>query len=199
MTGSQSASPERIYDERGDYEEEPVTGEIPGLTHTATPTHRENGEVQHLWYKAMLAFLSLSLGIMSGLHVVLEEEGEKSNVDSQGEGVGNGDPEISVEVEQHHADTASSTAEPPVGLVQVLQEEIGEQGGANEEEGVHRVLPLGYGLKEDAANMFGPDLADILHVLNMQSVVSKGEVMSQYNPAVEYHLNIKHNQLFLQQ
>ena len=85
----------------------------------------------------MLAFLSLIVSIMSSLHVVLEEEGEQSNVDSQGEGVGNGDPEISVEVEQHHAETPSTTAEPPVGLVQVLQEEIGEEGGAYEEEAVH--------------------------------------------------------------
>ena len=45
VTSSQSASPERIYDERGDYEEEHVTGEIPGLTNTSTPTHREDGEI----------------------------------------------------------------------------------------------------------------------------------------------------------
>ena len=81
--------------------------------------------------------MSLSVGQMSGLHVVLEQEGEKSNVDRQRQGVGNGDPEVSVEVKQQHPQTPSTATEPTVGLVQVLQQEVGEEGGAYEEESVH--------------------------------------------------------------
>ena len=119
---------------------------------------------------------------MSRLHVVLEEEREKSNVDSQCEGVGNGDPEISVEVEQHHAETPSTTAEPPVGLVQVLQEQIGEEGGAYEEESVHGVVCLVDGLKENAGSVLPADTLSIVLVHHIQIVLTKSKMMTQYDP-----------------
>ena len=130
----------------------------------------------------MFAFLSLSLGIMSGLHVVLEEEGEKSNVDSQGEGVGNGDPEISVEIEQHHAETPSTTAEPAISLVQVLQQEKGEEGGAYEEESVHGVVCLVDGLKENAGSVSHANILSIVHVHNIQTVLTIVKMVTQDDP-----------------
>ena len=90
-----------------------------------------------MWQESPLAFFRLFEGEMSRLHVVLEQERQQADVNSQSEGVGNADPEISVEVKQTHAETSSTATEPPIGLVQVLQEEVGEEGGSYEEESVH--------------------------------------------------------------
>ena len=86
---------------------------------------------------ASLAFFSLIVGQVSGVHVVVEDEGKDTNVDGNGQDVGDGDPEISVEVKQQHPDNRRPGAEPTIGLVQVLQQEIGEQSSANEEERVN--------------------------------------------------------------
>ena len=134
---------------------------------------------------------------MSGRHIVSEDQGNDAYEDRHRQGVGDGDPQVSVDVEQQHPDHPRPTTEPTIGLVQVLQEEIGEQGGSYEEKGVHRVLPLGYGLKQDAAHVFAPDLTDVLHVLNMQGAVSKREVMSQYNPFSKIKISLQYKMIKL--
>ena len=98
---------------------------------------RENVEVENVIHDGSLAFLRLLIGQVTSVHVVVEEERKYANVDRNGQDVWNGDPEISVEVKQQHPDNRRPGAEPTIGLVQVLQQEIGEQSSANEEERVN--------------------------------------------------------------
>ena len=123
----------------------------------------------------LLAVLSLGIGKTSSVHIVLEDEGHHSDGNGDGQSVGNGDPEISVDVEEDHADESRPTAEPAVGLVEVLEEEEGEESGSYEEEGVDGVLSLHDSLEEEASGVSVLDLADILHVLDMEDTNKRAE------------------------
>ena len=117
---------------------------------------------------ASLAVLCLGPGEMAGVHVVPQYEGEDADVDGHGEGVGDGDPQVSVDVEQNHSDYPSSTTEPAIGLVQVLEEEEGEESGSYEEEAVHGVFSLEDGSEQEASGVNVTNFIDVLLVLNVK-------------------------------
>ena len=94
-----------------------------------------------------LAVLGLRVSQVSCVHVVFEDQGDHANEDGHDEGVGDGDPQVSVDVEKNHANNSSTATEPAIGLIQVLEEEVGEESGSYEEEGVHGVLSLEDGCK----------------------------------------------------
>ena len=54
------------------------------------------------------------------------------------EGIRNADAEIPIHVQKDHVDEPLHVS-PPIGLVEVLEEEVGHKGSPNEEEGVHRI------------------------------------------------------------
>ena len=56
------------------------------------------------------------------------------------EGIRNTDTENAVHVHEDHVDESLHVS-PPIGLVEVLQEEVGCKGRPNEEEAVHCIEP----------------------------------------------------------
>ena len=137
LPGPELAPPEGVDEEGREEEHDHLAGEVPSLPHAASG--EEDVDVEEMFPDVDLTAVRLlprHVGRVYGGGGGGHYEGSDADVEEQGEKVGDGYPEVPVDVEQHHPHQAS-LVEPAVGLVEVLEEEEGEEGGSYEEEGVH--------------------------------------------------------------